>query len=122
MTIIPPKITGLKRVLRAAEFSWDGLKAVYKTEESFRHDVLLCVILIPLSFFVKATRAEHILLIMTTLAVPVAELINTAIEVVIERISPDWHAMSKKAKDIGSAIVFMALVQMIVVWAWIFFF
>lgn len=122
MTIIPPKIKGIKRLLRAAEFSWDGLKSAYKSEEAFRHDVALSVVLIPLSFFVQATKAEHILLIASVLFLLVCELINTAIEVVIERISPDWHNMSKKAKDIGSAIVFMALVQLVLFWVWIAFF
>ncbi len=122
MTIIPPKLKGLTRILRAAEFSWDGLKAAYKSEEAFRHDVFIACVLLPASFFVEATRAEHLLLIGSVIFLLVCELMNTAIEVVVERISPDWHSMSKKAKDIGSAIVFMSLVQLVIFWTWILFF
>lgn len=122
MPIIPPKIKGIKRILRAAEFSWDGLRAAYKSEEAFRHDVFLACVLIPISFFIEATRAEHILLIASVIFLLICELINTAIEVVIERISAEWHYMSKKAKDIGSAIVFLALLQILFFWGWILLF
>jgi len=109
--------TGLKRILNASGYSLDGLKAAFKGEAAFRQLVLLNVVLIPLSFFFHVSRGEHALLIAVCLLALIVELLNSAIEAAIDRISLDRHPLSKNAKDMGSAAQFVALSMIAAVWA-----
>lgn len=109
--------TGLKRVFNAAGYSLDGLKAAFKGEAAFRQLVLLNVILIPLSFVFHVSRGERALLISVCLLALIVELLNSAVEAAIDRISLDLHPLSKNAKDMGSAAQFVALSIIGVVWA-----
>lgn len=111
------KQTGWKRLLAAGGYAVEGLVNAFKTEDAFRQEVLLAAVLIPVSFFIAGTAAEHCLLIASVLFVLLMELLNTAIETVVERISDDIHPLSKRAKDIGSAAVFVSLINMVVIWA-----
>jgi len=109
--------TGLKRILNASGYSIDGLTAAFKGEAAFRQLVLLNVILIPLSFFFHVSRGERAILIAVCLLALIVELLNSAIEAAIDRISLDRHPLSKNAKDMGSAAQFVALSMIAAVWA-----
>ena len=107
---------GLKRILKAFTYSFDGLKAAFKSEEALRQDMLLCSILLIVSLLLKITYIERLILISSLFMIILMELINTAIEVVIDRISDDYHILSKKAKDIGSLLVLISFIYTAMVW------
>ncbi|MCG8910265.1 MULTISPECIES: diacylglycerol kinase [Pseudomonas] len=109
--------TGLKRIFNAAGYSLAGFAAAFKGEAAFRQLVLLNVILIPLSFFFDVTRGERALLIAVCLLALIVELLNSAIEAVVDRVSLERHPLSKNAKDMGSAAQFVALTIITVTWA-----
>ncbi|WP_040261096.1 diacylglycerol kinase [Pseudomonas massiliensis] len=108
---------GLKRIFNAAGYSLDGLRAAFTGEAAFRQLVLLNVLLIPLSFFLHVSRVEHAVLVMACLLALIVELINSAIEATVDRISLERHPLSKNAKDMGSAAQLIALSMIAVVWA-----
>lgn len=108
--------TGLKRVFNAAGYSLDGLRAAFKGEAAFRQLVLLNVILIPLAFVFHVSRGERALLIAVCLLALIVELLNSAIEAAIDRISLELHPLSKNAKDMGSAAQLIALSIIGLVW------
>lgn len=107
---------GLARILRAMLCSKAGIVAAFRNETAFRQEVLLCVLLLPLALWLGATNVERALLVGTLFIVLIAELLNTAVEVVVDRISADRHELSGLAKDLGSAAVFIAIVLTAIVW------
>lgn len=109
-------IFNIVRIIRAFGYSARGLKAAYVSETAFRQEVLLCVILIPLGLWLGGNGVERVLLIGSLLIVLLVELLNSAVEVIIDRISKERHELSGRAKDIGSAAVFVALLNVVVVW------
>ncbi|MEK1842425.1 MAG: diacylglycerol kinase [Pseudomonas sp.] len=109
--------TGLKRILNASGYSLDGLRAAFTGEAAFRQLVLLNAILIPLSFILNVSRVEQALLIAVCLLALIVELLNSAVEAAIDRISLELHPLSKNAKDMGSAAQFVALSMIALVWA-----
>lgn len=112
---------GLFRFIKAAEYSWFGFRAAFKFEEAFRQEVVLVLILSPFAFFVSDNGVELALLMGSLLLVLIVELLNSAVEAVVDRIGPEKHELSGRAKDIGSAAVFLALTTVCVVWASIIF-
>lgn len=108
--------TGLKRILNATGYSFDGLRAAFTGEAAFRQLVLLNVVLIPLSFFFDVSRGERALMIAVCLVALIVELLNSAVEAAIDRISLELHPLSKNAKDMGSAAQFVALSLIGSVW------
>ncbi|MET1076563.1 MAG: diacylglycerol kinase [Pseudomonas sp.] len=108
--------TGLKRILNAAGYSLDGLRAAFTGEAAFRQLVLLNAVLIPLAFVVRVTPGERALLIGVCLLALIVELLNSAVEAAIDRISLELHPLSKNAKDMGSAAQAIALTLIAVVW------
>jgi diacylglycerol kinase (ATP) len=104
------------RIIKAAGYSWAGLVAAFRYEVAFKQEVALAVIIFPAAFVLGSSGLETAVLIMVWLLVLIVELINSAIEVAIDRISMDQHELSRRAKDIGSAAVFVALVNAVVVW------
>jgi diacylglycerol kinase (ATP) len=113
--------TGLRRVFNAFFYSIDGLKAAYRHEDAFRQEVLLALILIPAALFVPASGIGKALMIGSVLLVLVVELLNSAVEAAVDRISLDHHRLAKRAKDIGSAAVMLSLLNVAVVWGLILF-
>ncbi|PHN66536.1 diacylglycerol kinase [Pseudomonas sp. ICMP 8385] len=109
--------TGIKRIFNAGGYSLDGLRAAFTGEAAFRQLVLLNAILIPLSFVLNVSRVERALLIAVCLLALIVELLNSAVEAAIDRISLDRHPLSKNAKDMGSAAQFVALTMITAVWA-----
>ncbi|OQW69896.1 MAG: diacylglycerol kinase [Methylotenera sp.] len=114
--------TGLRRLFNAFGYSVDGFKAAYKHEDAFRQEVLLSIILTPLAFYLGNSAIEIALMIASVLLVLIVELLNSAIEAVVDRVSIERHELAKRAKDIGSAAVFIALLIMVVVWCLILFY
>jgi len=108
--------TGLKRLVKAAGYSADGLKAAYRHEDAFRQEIHLTLILVPLALWLGDTGIERALLIVSVLLVLIVELLNSAVEAAVDRISLDRHHLIKRAKDMGSAAVLIALIQVVVVW------
>jgi diacylglycerol kinase (ATP) len=100
--------TGLNRVLHAAGYSVAGLRAGWD-ETAFRQEAILAMVLVPLSFWLGRSWVETALLAGSVLIVMIVELLNTGIETAIDRIGPEWHALSKRAKDMGSAAVLLSL-------------
>jgi diacylglycerol kinase (ATP) len=101
--------SGLSRVWHAAGFSLAGLRAGW-SETAFRQEVLAAVVFVPLAFWLGHGWVETALLAGSILIVMIVELLNTAVEAAVDRIGPEWHALSKRAKDMGSAAVFLSLV------------
>ncbi len=108
--------TGLQRVLNAAGYSWAGLAAAFRHEDAFRQEVFLALLLIPLALVLGETGIERALMIGAVLLVLIVELLNSAIEAAVDRISLEHHLLIKRAKDMGSAAVMIALVNVAVVW------
>ena len=108
--------TGLSRVLNALHYSLDGLKAAYTHEDAFRQEVWLTLVLLPLAFLLPASGVGRALMAASVLLVLVVELLNSAVEATVDRISLENHRLAKRAKDIGSAAVLVALVNVVVVW------
>lgn len=115
------KATGLKRILKAAGYSWSGLKAAYQNEAAFRQEVALLVILVPLALWLGQTGVERAILIGSILLVLIIELINSAIEAVVDRFGGEWEVLSGRAKDLGSAAVMLSLILLFVTWSLILF-
>jgi len=111
-----PGNTGVRRIVNAAVFSFAGLKTAWQGEAAFRQECLLCVVLIPAGVWLGQNAVERALLIGSCLLVLVVELLNTAVEFVVDRVGTDHHRLSGQAKDLGSAAVFMSLLLLLVVW------
>mgnify|MGYP003423080735 CR=1 len=101
--------TGIDRIFHATRNSINGLWAAYSGESAFRQETWLAVVLLPSAFWLGRNAIEVTLLVATVLLVLIVELLNSAIEAVVDRISFDWHDLSKRAKDIASAAVLLSL-------------
>ena len=108
--------TGVRRLINAFGYSMDGFKAAYQHEDAFRQEVWLSLVLIPLAFYLEAEALHRILMVGSVLLVMIVELLNSAVEAVVDRVSIERHALAKRAKDIGSAAVLLALINLCVVW------
>lgn len=108
---------GLTRIFDATGYSLAGLRAAYQGEAAFRQLVWLSLVLLPLAFVVDVSRAERALLVLMPLLALVVELLNSAIEAVVDRISLNLHPLSKQAKDMGSAAQMVALLMIALTWA-----
>jgi diacylglycerol kinase (ATP) len=114
--------TGIKRLINAIGYSFAGFKVAFKKEDAFRQEVLMTLILFPLAIYLSTNAIELVLLIFSTLLVPIVELLNSAIEATVDRISLEEHKLAKRAKDIGSAAVFLSLVNLSAVWLIVLFY
>jgi diacylglycerol kinase (ATP) len=108
--------TGIRRLINAFGYSMDGFKAAYQHEDAFRQEVWLSLVLIPLAFYLETEALHRILMVGSVLLVMIVELLNSAVEAVVDRVSIERHALAKRAKDIGSAAVLLALINLGVVW------
>ena len=109
--------TGLDRIRHAAGYSLDGLVSAYRGESAFRQETWLAVILVPLAFWLGQTWIETALLAGSVVLVMVVELLNSAVEATVDRISFELHELAKRAKDFGSAAVFLSLALTGALWA-----
>ncbi|MCL4471724.1 MAG: diacylglycerol kinase [Sulfuricella sp.] len=108
--------TGLRRLWNALHYSLAGFRAAYKNEDAFRQEALLAAVLIPSALFSPAAATGKAMMIASVVLVLIVELLNSAVEATVDRISLDDHLLAKRAKDIGSAAVLLSLVNLAVIW------
>jgi len=113
--------TGVRRILNAFAYSLEGLAAAYRHEDAFRQEVLLAAILMPTAFFMPVSGTDKAIMVGSVLLVLIVELLNSAVEAVVDRVSPGDHPLAKRAKDIGSAAVLLSLLNVPAVWLLVFF-
>jgi diacylglycerol kinase (ATP) len=109
-------VHGWKRVIYAFGYSMKGLRACYEDEEAFRQEIFVLIPLLPLGLWLGESPLERAMLVGSLLMVPIVELLNSAIEANVDRVGPERHALSAKAKDIASAAVFMSILFATVIW------
>ena len=114
--------TGLRRVWNALFYSIDGLAAAFRHEDAFRQEAILALVLIPAALLSPAGGVGKALMIASVLLVLVVELLNSAVEAAVDRVSLENHHLAKRAKDIGSAAVLLSLLNVLVVWMLVLFF
>jgi len=108
---------GLERIVKAFGYSLKGFQACFRHEEAFRQEVYASLVLVPLALWLGESGTERALLLGTWLLVLIVELLNSAVEAAVDRISLDLHKLSERAKDIGSAAVFSAISRFAITWA-----
>jgi diacylglycerol kinase (ATP) len=108
--------TGLQRLINATRYSLEGFAAAVRHEDAFRQELMLAAVMVPLGVWLGADGVERALLAGSVLIVLVVELLNSAIEATVDRVSLEDHRLAKRAKDIGSAAVMMSLVTAGIVW------
>ncbi|MCA1938996.1 MAG: diacylglycerol kinase [Dechloromonas sp.] len=108
---------GLVRLLNALGYSRDGLCAAWKNEAAFREETLLAIVAIPLAIFLGETGVDRALMIGSILLILIVEILNSGLEAVVDKASPEKHELAKRAKDMGSAAVLLSLVNAATVWA-----
>lgn len=111
----------MRRIWNALLYSFDGLKAAYRHEHAFRQEVWLALVLIPLALLLPASGPGKALMIASVLVVLIVELLNSAVEATVDRVSLEHHRLAKRAKDIGSAAVLFSLINVVVVWLLVLF-
>lgn len=116
-----PQNTGIRRVINATLFSMAGLRAAWKNEAAFRQECVLALLLAPIGLWLGESAVQRSLLLGTCVIVVIVELLNTAVEAVVDRVSTDQHPLSGRAKDLGSAAVFVSLLLTLLVWGMIAF-
>ena len=118
---MPAKKKGLARIWAATVYSAEGLRACFRSEEAFRIESILSVFLIPLAVILGETALETAMLLFSIVLVLLVELLNSAVEAVVDRVSLDYHELSKKAKDIASGAVFVSLMTFLLIWSVLLF-
>ncbi|MGX1114502.1 diacylglycerol kinase (ATP) [Pseudoalteromonas sp. MBR-15] len=116
-----PNDTGLVRIIKATKYSFQGLQAAWKYEAAFRQEFILATFLIVIAFLLPVELIERILLVVAVGGVLIVELLNSAVEAAIDRIGSEYHELSGRAKDLGSAAVFISLLIAGYVWVTIIF-
>ncbi|NAX18705.1 MULTISPECIES: diacylglycerol kinase [unclassified Vibrio] len=114
-----PGRTGIKRLFYATGYSIQGLKAAWLNEAAIRQETVTSILLITITFFLPVTKIEQIMMIGCLVLVVIVELMNSAVEAVVDRIGNEWHELSGRAKDIGSAAVLIALIFSAFTWMFI---
>jgi len=117
--MLPPPASqpsGLQRLLKAFTYSAAGLRACWDNEAAFRQEAIFAVFMVPGAFWLGTTAVQRILLVSSVLSVLVVELLNTAIEAVVDRVGTDPHSLSRLAKDLGSAAVLLSLAAVWLTW------
>ena len=116
-----PKLSGVRRLLLAFVNSWSGFKGAFRAEAAFRQEVALALVMLPLGAWLGETGVEKALLIASVLFVLIVELLNTAIETVVDRIGLERHELSALAKDVGSTAVLLSFGVLAAVWGFLLF-
>jgi diacylglycerol kinase (ATP) len=111
-----PNGSGLSRIIKASQASSAGFKAAFVNEAAFRQELFLVIILAPLAVWLGNTGLEKAMMLASLLLVLIVELLNSGLEAVVDRIGLEHHLLSGRAKDLGSAAVFLSLMNVVVVW------
>ncbi|NQZ31102.1 MAG: diacylglycerol kinase [Oceanospirillaceae bacterium] len=117
---IPPPETGIKRIFKAAGYSWQGIVYAWQNEAAFRQEFVLFVVASIVAIFSSVSPVEKAVLIGSVAIVIIVEILNSAIEAVVDRFGKEFHPLSKAAKDMGSAAVFISLAAAALIWMIIF--
>lgn len=112
-------VTGLPRIINAFGYSMKGFRAALRYESAFRQESMLFVLLLPLAFWLGNDWIDYLLLIGALLLVLIVELLNSAIEATVDRFGDEYHELSGRAKDMGSAAVFVSLVNVVMAWGFV---
>jgi diacylglycerol kinase (ATP) len=115
--MVQPGNTGFRRIVNATFYSFAGLRWAWRTEAAFRQECLAVVVLIPIAAWLGQTAVQRALLVSSGLFVLIVELLNTAVESVVDRVGTDHNELSGRAKDLGSAAVFTSIGLATLVWA-----
>ncbi|HKI65421.1 MAG TPA: diacylglycerol kinase [Burkholderiales bacterium] len=115
------EILNLRRIVLATRYSVEGLIAAVKGEAAFRQELALAVVLVPLGIWLGDNGTQRALLVGSVLLVLIVELLNSALEAAVDRISQERHPLAKRAKDLGSAAVMLSLAAVALVWFLILF-
>ncbi|NCH59425.1 diacylglycerol kinase [Cronobacter dublinensis] len=107
---------GLTRIIKAAGYSWKGLSAAWKNEAAFRQEAVAVIVAIIIACWLDVDPMTRVMLISSVMLVMIVEILNSAIEAVVDRIGPEFHELSGRAKDMGSAAVLMSIILALVVW------
>ncbi len=118
----PKPIHGFKRIKNATRYSCQGLVAAFKNEAAFREELLLASIMIPAAFYLGDGQLERMMLIASVVLVLVVELLNSAVEAVVDRVGDEYHELAGRAKDIGSAAVMVTMFLTGYIWLEVLFF
>jgi diacylglycerol kinase (ATP) len=108
--------SGFTRILKASRYSWQGVCAAYRHEQAFRQEIWLCILLIPLGLWLGQDGVERALLVASVLLLPMVEILNSALEAVVDRFGEEQHELAGRAKDMGSAAVAIAIMILVAVW------
>jgi len=108
--------TGFTRLIKAAGYSWQGIKAAYKHEAAFRQETWLALVLIPLAIWLAENSVQLAFMISSVLLVMLVEILNSAIEAVVDRVGQEQHELSGRAKDMASAGVTLSLIILVLIW------
>jgi len=107
----------LRHIRNAVIYSWDGLKAAWDNEMAFRIEAIVVALMMPVGIWIGETAVQWALLVASSLLVLVIELLNSAVEKVVDRVSAEHHILSKQAKDLGSAAAAVSMLIAVIVWA-----
>ena len=113
-------VTGFTRIINAAGYSWLGFKAAYKHEAAFRQELWLCIVLAPVALYFGQSSAEKAILIASLVFILLIEILNSALEAVVDRFGDEIHPLAGRAKDMGSAAVFLAFIIVGLIWFSVF--
>ncbi len=113
--------TGVRRLINAFGYSLAGLTAAFQNEDAFRQEVLMAIVLLPLAFVLEKNGIGRALMVGSVFLVLIVELLNSAVEATVDRISLENHRLAKRAKDIGSAAVMLSLINLAAVWGLVLF-
>ncbi len=119
------KKRGIQRIINAFKYTFAGLKSAWIHEEAFRQEIVILIFVIPLGMWIGASSTQRAILIGFYLIIPLTELLNSSIEATVDRIGEEHHALSGRAKDLGSAAVFLSICTAVIIWgliAWERFF
>ncbi|WED21741.1 diacylglycerol kinase [Vibrio sp. JC009] len=111
-----PENKGIKRLINATIYSSQGIKAAFTNEEAFRQEVFAALIMLPLAFYLDVDSTHRIMMVASVLLVMIVELLNTAVEAVVDRVGFEFHELAGRAKDTGSAAVLISMVLSAYVW------
>ncbi|MGE9551370.1 diacylglycerol kinase [Erwinia amylovora] len=114
-------VTGLTRIIKAAGYSWKGLRAAWHNEAAFRQEAIAVIVAIVVACWLEVDAITRVLLIGSVVLVIIVEIINSAIEAVVDRIGSDFHPLSGRAKDMGSAAVLLAILLAVFIWITLLF-
>jgi diacylglycerol kinase (ATP) len=117
-----PGDDGITRIIKAGGYSWQGLCAAWRNEAGFRQEVWLGIVLIPLGLYLGDNGVEKALLVSSVILIVLVEILNSALEAVVDRFGDEQHELSGRAKDMGSAAVALAFILMITVWVLVLLF